>query len=100
MIDEKILIEKIKEHAKKVGGSISEGGVKSGYLLAHEHIVGIIHFMQTTSKPVATVIPPLKAVVLCKNCVHYNKGLFQAVCCRNRMHVKENDFCSFGKWKD
>lgn len=90
MIDEKILIEKIKDHAEKVGDGITNPFMKSGYKLAHEHIVDIIHFIQTTSRP----------VVLCENCVHYDKGLFHAVCSRNKMYVKENDFCSFGQRKD
>jgi hypothetical protein len=99
MIDEKILIEKIKEHAEKVGGSVSDGGVKAGYLLAHEHIVDIIHLMQTTSKPVAPVIPPLKAVVLCKDCkVPHNK--FIGCKYMNGLVPPPDHFCSFGQRKD
>lgn len=100
MIDEKALILTITDHAKKVGGSISEGAVKAGYLLAHEHIVDIIHLLQTDNKPKfnVPVIPPLKAVVFCKDCaVPHNK--FLGCPNMNGLVPPPDHFCSFGKRK-
>lgn len=100
MIDEKILIEKIQDHAEKVGGNISKGAFQAGYLLAHEHIIDIIHLMQTKSKPIAPVIPPLKPVVLCKDCSFWDKFLGLKYCRKNNYPTNENDFCSYGERKD
>ncbi len=63
MIDEKILIEKIKDHAQKVGGSVSRGAVQSGYLLAHEHIIDIVRTLSKKNKPIENAS-------ICKGCFH------------------------------
>lgn len=46
MIDEKILIEKIRNNSKKVGDGISNLIFKGGYQLAHADIIEIIHSTQ------------------------------------------------------
>jgi hypothetical protein len=61
MIDEKILIEKIKDHAQKVG--CGNTAVEAGYQLAHEHIIDIIHILQKQNKTV-------KRLSICKDCFH------------------------------
>lgn len=112
MIDENILIEKIIDNSKNVGDEITNLYMKSGYKLAHEHIMDIIHLMQTRSKqPISAgtvncnhtmhpVIPPLKPVVLCKDCSFWDKFLGLKYCRKNHVPANENDFCSFGKRKD
>lgn len=99
MIDEKVLIEKIKNNSKRVGEGITNNYMKAGYLLAHEHIVDIIHLMQTESKPVAPVIPPLKPVVFCKDCKVPHNHFFGCPN-MNGLVPPPDHFCSFGERKD
>ena len=62
MIDENILIEAIKDHAKKVGGGISKGAIQDGYLLAHEHIIDIVRLISKSKKPKERCIEKPKIV--------------------------------------
>lgn len=99
MLDEKILIEKILKNSKIVGDGITNPYMKAGYKLAHEHTMDIIHLMQTESKPIAPVIPPLKPVVFCKDCrVPHNK--FIGCKYMNGLVPPPNHFCSYGQRKD
>ena len=75
MLDEKILIEAIKDHAKKVG--LGNSFAEAGYQLAHEHIIDIIHILQIKEnqkvnhakwKTVWVLSAMLPDIVECTNC--------------------------------
>lgn len=103
MIDEKILIETIKDHAQKVG--CGKTVVEAGYQLAHEHIIDIVHIISKQNKRNKKGIfsAPIKTdkveVVRCKDCeVPHNH--FLGCPNMNGLVPPPDHFCSFGKRKD
>ena len=102
MIDEKILIEEIKEHAKKVG--CGHTAVETGYQLAHKHIIDIVRLIsKKNNKKKGVFAPPIITdkveVVRCKDCkVPHNH--FLGCPNMNGLVPPPDHFCSFGQRKD